>query len=147
FTEGLADSGGGEDGKRAGAAQAWMGKERLLGLERGNEAIGQRTGVSGRAQLADRKGGAAREGGAKIFHAPTRWGNAADAVDEDAFHAAFLKMRVALAPPKPKELVRAQSTRALADWVTRGKRQTGSGVWRPGMGGSHWPSRAMRQMA
>lgn len=57
------------------------------------------------------------------------------------------KMRVALAPPKPKELVRTCSSGFSRGAVTRSKVQTGSGSRMATQGGSQPPSSAMSEMA
>src|SRR5665213_2464196 len=68
-------------------------------------------------------------------------------MDEDAFHARFLKIRLALAPPKPKEFVNTYFSAASCGWRTSGNRQRGSAVCTVQAGGSHCPCKAIRQMA
>ena len=77
-------------------------------------------------------------------HAPTRRGNRAPSVNGHPTHCHLRRMRDALAPPKPNELLTTTSTRAAVGSRTTGNWQMGSGVSKPSSGGSHCSRRVIR---
>src|SRR5262249_44878900 len=76
---------------------------------------------------------------------PSGRGNGSATADENGAHGHLRKIKVAFAPPKPKELLRAYSSFASVGWLTTGNEQTGSGDCRVEVGGSHCSCKAIRQ--
>ncbi len=152
--EGFEGGGGGEAGDGAGAAEArvfWGGGGVFRDAADGG-GDGFSVGFAGERGGGD--GVAGGDGCDEGGDAPACGADGSDAGDGEGVVVVRVahgvssrpKMRVALAPPKPKELVRACDTVASRGVRMRSKVQTGSGsrMWR--LGGSHWPWRAMRQM-
>src|SRR4026209_451061 len=80
-------------------------------------------------------------------NAPPCWRNGAETANEEFTHGAsdFLRMTDAFAPPKPKELVSAKSTRAFSGLPTSLNAQSGSMAFVVVVGGSHCPCNPITQ--
>ncbi len=133
------------EGHRAAPAQSRVRQKRRFRGRLRNAPRGQRPFP---ARSLQRRGGnrrAAIQCLTQRRDIPARGRHRADAMDKHAFHEAP-KISVALAPPKPNELLNTYSTFALAGCRTSGKRQAGSGVLML-IDGSHCPCSAIKQTA
>src|ERR1051325_8610133 len=120
----------------------------------------QRCGPAGAFEVRNRRFLPAFHHGAKRLHSPASRRNGPDTRNRDfvqwtqglgrshgvgLHHDHLRNTRVALEPPKPKELVRAYSKLASVGVRTSWNRQRGSTVSVVVVGGSHCPCNAIRQ--
>src|SRR5204863_5005998 len=91
----------------AGASQACVGHKWQPGTRRRNIANPQFVGPARTAKLICRKRFTSLQGFPQGSHTPARRRHRTGPTNKNTAHTHLLRIRVALAPPKPKELVNA----------------------------------------